>query len=203
VVTIANYDGATLLTKFVNTPVSALGVGRSKYHDYYVDSTTFERWEYVYNVDNLLAELVAPTSAVYQEATYNAQGNVTSKKTGTGPTEYWTFEADGVRLASFTDGAGTEVEYEYDGNKRLSRSTHPSVHADGYQYEYNTEGLLIRETSPLGTETEYTYDDYGRVTEVVDPGGLEITTLYAYDDYGNMVEMTDPRGKGMQLTVDS
>ena len=44
----------------MNTPVSAVDVGRSKYHDYYLDATTFERWEYVYDASNMLVEVIAP-----------------------------------------------------------------------------------------------------------------------------------------------
>lgn len=133
VVTIANYDGTTQLTKFVNTPVSGLDVGRSKYHDYYTDATTYERWEHVYNGSNVLVEIIAPDASTYMEATYNTKGSVTAMRAGNGPWEYWTYEADGVRVATYTDAAGVVTEYDYDVDGRLSKVTHPSVHADGYR----------------------------------------------------------------------
>ncbi|MBX3176836.1 MAG: hypothetical protein KF886_05725 [Candidatus Hydrogenedentes bacterium] len=40
------------------TGLKPLDIGRSKYHDYYLDATTYERWEYVYDGDNMLAELI-------------------------------------------------------------------------------------------------------------------------------------------------
>ena len=36
------------------TGLKPLGIGRSKYHDYYVDASTYERWEHVYNNKNML-----------------------------------------------------------------------------------------------------------------------------------------------------
>ncbi|MBX3178428.1 MAG: hypothetical protein KF886_13795 [Candidatus Hydrogenedentes bacterium] len=40
------------------TGLKPLDIGRSKHHDYYLDATAFERWEYVYDGDNMLVELV-------------------------------------------------------------------------------------------------------------------------------------------------
>ena len=129
----------------VKTPVRRW-MGRSKYHDYYLDATTFERWEYVYDTNNMLVEVIAPDTSTWQESTYNSKGSVTAKRAGTGPWEYWTYEADGVSVATYTDAAGIVTEYDYDVDGRVSRVSHPSVHAYGYQYEYDANGNLAKET---------------------------------------------------------
>ncbi|MDP2324317.1 MAG: hypothetical protein Q8N51_09845, partial [Gammaproteobacteria bacterium] len=195
VCTITNWDGTTLLNKMVNTPVTG-STARSRYIDYYLDATNYERWGYEYDTAKNLTRVAAPGDVDYAQYTHNSVGNVLTEQFGTGPVTEYQYDTSGQKVVKKIDPAGIETDYTYDGNGMLEKTEHPSVHADGYQYEYDTNGKKTKDISPLGTETEYTYDTYGRLTEVVvDPGGLDITTSYVYDDLGNMIEMTDPRGK--------
>lgn len=85
VVTITKLDGTTLLTKFVNTPVSSLDIGRSKCHDYYVDATTYERWGCEYDSARNLTRVAAPGDVDYAEYTCNSVGHVLTEQFGAGP----------------------------------------------------------------------------------------------------------------------
>ncbi|MBI2434099.1 MAG: hypothetical protein HYV26_14670, partial [Candidatus Hydrogenedentes bacterium] len=48
VCTITNWDGQTQLSKLVHTPVDS-STQKSRYKDFYLDATNYERWEYAYD----------------------------------------------------------------------------------------------------------------------------------------------------------
>ncbi|MBL7645031.1 MAG: tetratricopeptide repeat protein [Candidatus Hydrogenedentes bacterium] len=190
-----NWDGATLLAKQVKTPVTG-DTSLSRYSDYYIDSTTYERWTNTYDADRNLTEVTAPGSVDYAEYTYNAVGQALTASNGTGPVTEYEYDPSGLWVESTIDGAGIETVNEYDANHNLEKTTHPSLDAAGIQHEYDAYGQVTKDISPTGVETVYTYDTLGRLEETVqDPSGLAITTSYVYDDLGNMIEMTDPRGE--------
>ena len=195
VCTVSNWDGAAMLDKLVNTPVTG-NTSLSRYIDYYLDATNYERWSHEYNSAGALTKVVAPGTVDYAVYTYNSGGNVLTEKLGTGPVTTYQYDTSGQKITKMIDAAGIETVYTYGTNGLLDKVTHPALNAAGFQYAYDTYGHLTSLTSPLGTVTAYTYNTLGRVTDVVqDSGGLALTTSYVYDDLGNMTQMTDPRGK--------
>jgi len=196
VVTITNWDGATQLNKFVNTPVSSSDVGRSKYHDYYKDATTYERWEYQYDASNNLTKLLAPDASVLTTLSHNAQGQMASLKIGTGPTKYWEYDSSGLRLTKYTDAVGIDTNYYYNASGLRTKLTHPSLASAGYTYAYNSNGQLTRRTNPAGVHTDYEFDSLGRYTKTIkDSGGLNISTTLYYDDLGKATRVKNPLGQ--------
>ncbi|MCF6283581.1 MAG: cysteine peptidase family C39 domain-containing protein [Candidatus Hydrogenedentes bacterium] len=196
VVTIKEMDGTTQLSKYVNTPLSSTDLGRSKYHDYYKDTTNYERWEYQYDANNMMTKLVAPDASAYATLTYNSVGKVLTRQYGTGPVMTWYYDNGGSRLTRIANAFGIGNTWHYDANDRVTKITHPAVAAAGTLYAYDADGLVTRMTSPTGVYTDYEFDALGRQTKVIaDVGGLAIVSTSYYDDMGNVTRATDPRGK--------
>jgi YD repeat-containing protein len=87
VCTITNWDGMTMLSKFVNTPPTG-DAGRSRYKDYYRDAENFERWSYEYSAAGNLTKVLRPGNVVHGTYAYNAYGRMLTKAGNDGvPTE--------------------------------------------------------------------------------------------------------------------
>jgi YD repeat-containing protein len=88
-------------------------------------------------------------------------------------------------LVDVTSGAGTTVQYDYDGAGKVVRETRPGGRGST-TYGYDLDGRIkVRRTTALGTtwETKYAYDATGRLTSIRRPDGtLEEFTEYYPDD---------------------
>ena len=130
--------------------------------------------------------------------TYDADGNTTSKKNGSGTTSYaWDFEN---RVVSVTlPGTGGVVSFKYDPFGRRIQKTSPSGTTT---YVYNGDNIIEELTGSTGTLSErYTYgpgideplvgqrqpqiffyeaDGLGSVTSLTTPSG-SVAATYTYD----------------------
>lgn len=190
--TIANMDGTTVLSKFVHTPVVDDFV-RTKYKDYYTDTTNYERWEYLYDSNGWLTQVKRPDTSTHISYTYTTNGRIsTITVPGINATTY-SFTTGGVYATKMTAPDGTETFLDYDGSGRITKARLPHWGTGGVTYGYDSSGQITGVTNALAKTTSYQYDADGRLTKVIDP--LTNATELFYDDRGNVTKITDPRSK--------
>ena len=99
------------------------------------------------------------------------------------------------RIASMTDGAGTET-YSYDNAGRVTGVLRgPS----GFGYTYDNNSNVITRTYPDGITTTYTYDDNDRLLTATSGTA---TTNYTYDPASNPLTTSLPNGTKKAVTYD-
>jgi RHS repeat-associated protein len=190
--TITNWDGMTMLSKFVNTPVSG-DTGRSRYKDYYYDASNYERWSYEYDSGGNLTKVLRPGNVVYGTYAYNSYGRMTTKSGNDGVATNWYYGVNGLYATKMTNKAGLDTLYYYDSYKRLTKTVTPWSGAAGIVVAYDANGNATSVTDPLGKSRTFGYDSLGRMTSAKDP--LNNETKMEYDGLGNMTKTTDPRNK--------
>jgi YD repeat-containing protein len=196
VCTITNWDGMTMLSKFVNTPITGDG-GRSRYKDYYLDASNYERWSYEYDSGGNLTKVLRPGNGVYGTYAYNAYGRMITKAGNDGVATNYYYGANGLYVTKMTDKAGLDTLYYYDGYNRLTKTVTPWNGAAGIVAAYDANGNVTSVTDPLNNSRTFGYDSLGRMTSVKDP--LNNETLIEYDHLGNVTKTTDPRNKSTYL----
>jgi RHS repeat-associated protein len=152
---------------------------------------------YVYNS---AGQLISRTNALGQETRYeydstgdlikiiNADGKVAAT---------FTYGPSNDDVASYTDGGGWTVRYDYDAADRLTKATYP----DGTTEEYGYFRLdLVSYKDREGRVWKYTFDADRRLTSVTDP--LDHVTGYAYYEDGTQKSMTDANGHTTSWDID-
>ena len=151
--------------------------------------------------------------------TYDANGNLAIKKTGT-YTEYYEYDANG-NVITVANNRGEMHSYSYNANNSLFNETYYTFHRIGsfpgnllYVYPYDTELIENPEnisdsrpaiesqiTKTIVNQTTYSYNEYGLVMSVssCDNSSNHINSNYTYDTsgskiFGAMLTETDSRG---------
>ena len=128
------------------------------------------------------------TSSGGRRATRTTPSIVSSRpRAPTAPPSSQTYDAENERTSS-TDPAGFTTSYQYDGDSRLTVTTHPD--STYTTTTYDLSGRAIAVTDEAGFTTSTGYDADGRVTSQSD--ALGNATGYVYDAAGNQTQSTDP-----------
>ncbi|MBX7105905.1 MAG: hypothetical protein K1X57_17610 [Gemmataceae bacterium] len=164
------------------------------------------------------------TAAIYadgtfEQATYDAAGNVTSTTNRRGQTITYLYNSygkvtrenypDGTfaifnydarqRLISTVDSSGTTI-YDYDAADRLTKVTYPNNR--WLEYLYDAAGRRTRMTDHEGFQTRYSYDAAGRLAELRDAINALIIT-YTYDAAGRLSREDKGNGTYSIYTYDA
>ncbi len=116
---------------------------------------------------------------------------------GSPPTVQYSYDADGDRT-TMRDGTGT-TRYTYDTLDRATSIVDGSGQMVGYGYDGASE--LITLTYPGGKQVARAYDTLGRVTSVTD--WLGHTTTFGYDGNGNVVSEAYPNASSAVLSYNA
>jgi len=152
----------------------------------------------------------------YLQATYNANGAVTTQRLRDGNTITYAYDNLG-RVTSRTEnstlarqygynllgqmtsatwtGGSSNASFTYDA---LGRTTQHSTHYEAYGYQYDPAGNRTRLTWGDGFYVNYDNDMLGRVTAIRENGatsGVGVLATYAYDSLGRRAGLT--RGNGV------
>jgi RHS repeat-associated protein len=159
------------------------------------------------------------------QATYNDQGNVTTRTDPIGRQTTYDYAANGIdlvgvrqtangindQLATFSnytaqhvpqgtiDAAGQATTFTYNANGQPLTIT--NAKSETTTLTYDADGRLLTTTAPLpGATTTYTYDAMGRVQTVTDSDGYTVTT--AYDAFDRPLTVTYPDATTETTTYD-
>jgi RHS repeat-associated protein len=146
----------------------------------------------------------------YEQLTYDANGNVTSRRLRDGNSIGFTFDALNRVTAKDLPGSEPDVAYTYDA---LSRMTGASQTGNALSFTFDALNRNLTQVGPQGTVTS-TYDIAGRRTRIAHPDGFyvdqdylvtgEVSAIrengatsgagvlaaYAYDDLGRRTSLT-------------
>jgi RHS repeat-associated protein len=196
----------TTKNKFGYTPVTG-DMSRAASLDYFRYTggnwNTYHRVGYEYDAATKARTKSTMGAVTVQEASYNSSGRVSDIRcikapcgagtVGGGATGVYYDTAASLYPTRRTGPDGLDIYYYYDSNWRVTKITHPSVAAAGYQFAYDAYGQVTTVTDPLNHSTTLDYDAVGNVTSVTDPNN-STNTMY-YDDYGNVTRITNPLNK--------
>ena len=136
--------------------------------------------------------------------TYNAVGNVASRKDPVGRTVTYAYDSTGIDLLSIINTTGGA-------SQPLANLTYNSQHrpltitgADGYTttYTYNSFNQPVTFTDALGNVTTYNYDKNGFLTSIKGPAS-GATYIFTYNTAGQVASATDPAGRMVMFSYDS
>lgn len=193
----------TTYNKHVFTPVTGDASRVQSLDYYYGNFTNYERTAYEY--DPLTRGRTKSTIAgrVVQQVSYNDSGRLTGIQCCMAPCGAGSVGATATAVYYETTASlyptkrtgpdGLDINYYYDSNYNITKITHPSVAAAGYQLAYDAYGQVTTVTDPLSHATTLGYDAVGNLTSVTDPNS-STRTMY-YDDYGNVTRTTNPLNK--------
>ena len=143
-----------------------------------------------------------PTSGTYAIFTHDPDGRVLTMTDPTG-TSSWTYNALGQET-SYTNGAGAEVQYTYDGNGNQTSITYPAggiVVSEVYNADNQMCWTEVSSTisgnscsSPPSGSTVYSYDASGNLLSEDLPNGVDNT--YTYDGANNLMAISDKTSSG-------
>lgn len=166
-----------------------------------------------YDANGNLLKITAPPTLsggpLITEFTYDADGNVTARKTGPGTTVYG-YDAHG-NVTSERDTAGNTVTRTYNisatgRNEQLTETRYLVPDPDGAgagaassplttNYVYDAKGHVRFAVSPAGTVTEYRYDGWGQqVSKIEYTGSTYASTMTEAALSGWVSAMTDRSG---------
>lgn len=130
----------------------------------------------------------ASNAADYEQFSYNARGNVTSRRLRDGTAIGYSYDDLG-RLSAKDVPGGTnhDVTYAYDLLGRALSATKGAGNTLGFVHD--ALGRVTSQTQGLGT-TSYTYDAAGRRLSMAYPGG-GLTIDYDYDVAGNVTKIRE------------
>ena len=168
-----------------------------------LERTTDFSGNYIANSYNFQGDLI-------ERGYYDSEGTLSSRKqyayTGDGHTLpgllYHQLNPDGTnveyqynaegRVSAIKDARDNTTSYQYDTFGRVARMAQPGEGAIYTYYGYDQHGNLNSVIDGNGAQTVYTYDDMGRLCTTVSPDTG--TTRYTYDAAGNLVEKMDAKG---------
>jgi RHS repeat-associated protein len=129
------------------------------------------------------------TDSTYTEQTYDALGNILTKRDENGNITNYAYDALN-RLSTVTDPEQGVTPYTYDSRDNLLTVTDANENTTAYTYD--TLNRIVSTTSPDTGETNYTYDDNGNMLTKTDANG--VTTTYTYDALNRQtaVQFPDP-----------
>ena len=151
--------------------------------------------------------------------TYDAAGNVLTRKNKGGHTTTYTYNAFGQPL-TIRDPLGNVTTNTFNVKGELVETEAP----DGgkTKYTYDSFGNVLTKTDPVNRVTTYTYDGNGRLSSITDASGTTLigfdtntaevssivdptgaTTTLEYDGVGNIVKVTDAKGRTRRATYDA
>ncbi|KQZ60954.1 hypothetical protein ASD67_16825 [Sphingopyxis sp. Root1497] len=128
----------------------------------------------------------AVNAADYEELTYDANGNVATRRLRDGTSIGYT--VDNLNRVTLSDLTGTvdDTTYSYD---LLGRALSATRNSETLTFAHDALGRLTSETQHLGTTT-HTYDAAGRRLSLAYPAGV-LTVNYDYDVTGNVTKIRE------------
>ncbi|WP_285106190.1 polymorphic toxin-type HINT domain-containing protein [Promicromonospora sp. MEB111] len=154
-------------------------------------------WEYRYDAEGRLAEVVDPHDVVAVQNEYGTGGRVVAQRDGVGAEMTFAWDADKQEARS-TDADDVSVYDGYRGNVLLysQRST-----GDADNHRYNAR--LDRNLVVNGNQYQHVvrFDAQGNPTQAVAPQGFDEKTRY--DDRNNPIEFTDANGNVWKNTYNA
>jgi RHS repeat-associated protein len=233
-----SYDAAdrlTAITGSYGTPLQNADVTNSYNSNNTLASTTdgeANKTSYTYDGFDRLSQTIFPSttkgagtsnSADYEQLSYDASSNVTSRRLRDGNSIAYTYDAlDRVTLKDLP-GSEPDISYTYDNADRLLSASQTS---STLSYAYDALGRPVSATSPRGT-VSYQHDAAGRRTRLTWPDGFYVTydylvtgevsairengavsgagvlATYSYDDLGRRIGMARGNGTTTSLGFDA
>jgi RHS repeat-associated protein len=130
--------------------------------------------------------------------TYDAFGEVTSRRDPTAVTTRYEYDANG-NPSAFIDGAGNRTEFIYNGFNLLAQTKHGGQTLSSVTFNELNKPLTV--TDALGRMTTYGYDCQGNLIQVTDPAGN--ITKYQVDSLANLKKVTDARNNQTNYLYDA
>jgi RHS repeat-associated protein len=196
-IAITNLDGMTQLNKTVLHPGGTFF--KLAKIDYYRDASNYDSWEFKYD-SGVLTKILRPGGIEFATWTYNAKGRW-STHTYEDLAITWEYDSAEERYPTKRiEADGTETEYFYDANYRVTKVTHPSYGSVGVRYEYDTIGNTTKVIAPAGEATTMAYDADGNLTSTTNP--LNFTTTFEYNDLGLRTKVTDHMNNDTEFLYD-
>jgi RHS repeat-associated protein len=130
------------------------------------------------------------------QATYNAQGKVTSRTDPLGRETSYTYAANGIDLSEVrqTTGSLNDLLASYGGyNAQHLPATTTDAAGQSTTFTYNAAGQPLTVTNAKSETTTYAYDTNGYLQSVTGPV-TGATTSYAHDSAGRVRTTTDADG---------
>lgn len=173
-----------------------------------------------YNAQGRISQITDSAGEV-STYSYDPSGEyLLSVTTPQGTTSY-TYDTGNVaatkyNLLSITNGVGSQANFQYDNQGRLSQqSSNNGTGAISYSYDptggvtvtdatgattklfFNQSGQIAQTQDALGRVTQFQYDGNGKLTNVV---AGDTTSAFTYDSLGNLLSTTDPLGLNVNFT---
>jgi len=155
------------------------------------------RTTYVYDGHDRLSQTRYPVTAKgsdasnaadYEQLSYDARGNVTSRRLRDGTAIGYSYDDLGrLNAKDVPGGTNYDVTYAYDLLGRALSATKGAGNTLGFAHD--ALGRVTSQTQGLGT-TSYTYDAAGRRLSMAYPGG-GLTIDYDYDVAGNVTKIRE------------
>lgn len=153
------------------------------------------RTSYIYDGHDRLSQTRYPVTTKgadssnasdYEQLTYDAASNVTSRRLRDGTTIAYSYDDLGRLTTKDLPGSEPDVTYAYD---LMGRATSVIQGGQTLSFVHNALGHLTSQTGPLGT-IGYTYDAAGQRLTMSYPGGT-LTINYDYDVAGNVLKVRE------------
>jgi YD repeat-containing protein len=132
-------------------------------------------------------------------ATYNAQGQVTSKTDALGRQTTYTYATNGLDLLEVRQvrtGGGTDLVQSYGDYDHHQPGTVTDAAGQTTTLTYNARGQVLTTTNARDETTTNTYDSETGVLLTTTGPVSGATTTFGYDGYGRLESVTDADGYG-------
>ncbi len=129
----------------------------------------------------------ASNGSDYEQLTFDANGNVTSRRLRDGNSIGYGYDNLNRRTSKDLPGSEPDATYSYD---LLSRPLSAVQNGQTLNFTHDALGRNLTQSGPLGTVT-YTYDAAGRRTAIAYPGGTSLTVGYDYDATGQVTAIKE------------
>ncbi|PYR13613.1 MAG: type IV secretion protein Rhs, partial [Acidobacteria bacterium] len=142
------------------------------------------------------ARVLDDGTAQIAQATYNDQGNVTSRIDPLGRQTTYDYANNGMDLLQIrqtSNGVNDLLASSSDYTSQHRAQTTTDASGQSTTYTYNSVGQPLTVTNAKNETTTFAYDADHRLRTVTAPMNGAVTT-YTYDDYGRMRTVTDADG---------